>query len=223
MFNEELIQKIRAEIERRKKAIHSTLFNDEYNDLLSFLDTLQEQEVKPDELEKAAIKYCPDDAYPFASDIINKEVRKAFIAGWKAKEESEKPMNQDGLEEEMERFMSNLTEKKGVFPPLTRLGFKAVARHFAKWGAEHRGSSEIQNELEEAAMNYIAPIENEDGLKVINFSGQDIKDAFIAGAEWKDRSINWIRDLVKAAIKKPEEAQGILARIDRMLNKEDEK
>lgn len=40
-------------------------------------------------------------------------------------------------------------------------------------------------ELEEAAMNHIAPIENEDGLKVINFSGQDIKDAFKAGAEWQ--------------------------------------
>lgn len=44
-------------------------------------------------------------------------------------------------------------------------------------------SSEIPKDLEEAAENYIAPIENEDGLKVINFSGQDIKDAFIAG--WK--------------------------------------
>ncbi|MBO7322121.1 MAG: hypothetical protein J6U51_00860 [Bacteroidales bacterium] len=38
-----IIEQIRAEIERRKKALHSTLFNDEYNDLLSFLDTLEEQ------------------------------------------------------------------------------------------------------------------------------------------------------------------------------------
>lgn len=43
----------------------------------------------------------------------------------------------------------------------------------------------VNEDLEEAAMNYIAPIENEDGLKVINFSGQDIKEAFIAGAEWQ--------------------------------------
>lgn len=42
----------------------------------------------------------------------------------------------------------------------------------------------VSDDLEEAAMNYIAPIENEDGLKVINFSGRDIKDAFIAGAKW---------------------------------------
>ena len=49
----------------------------------------------------------------------------------------------------------------------------------------------VCEELEEAAMNYIAPIENEDGLRIINFSGQDIKDAFIAGAKWqyqKDRA-----------------------------------
>lgn len=47
------------------------------------------------------------------------------------------------------------------------------------------GEQEPEVDLEEAAMNYIASIENEDGLKVINFSGRDIKDAFIAGAEWQ--------------------------------------
>ena len=53
-------------------------------------------------------------------------------------EKSEKPINPvcEELEEEMERFMSNLTEKKGVFPPLTRLGFRAIARHFAQWQKE---------------------------------------------------------------------------------------
>lgn len=54
----------------------------------------------------------------------------------------------------------------------------------------------IPNDLEEAAMNYIAPIENEDGLKVINFSGQDIKDAFIAGAKF-DR-----QQMMKEAVEK---------------------
>lgn len=34
-------------------------------------------------IEEKAIAYCPDDAYPFGPDIINKEVRKAFIAGYK--------------------------------------------------------------------------------------------------------------------------------------------
>lgn len=39
--------------------------------------------------------------------------------------------------------------------------------------------------LDEAAENYIAPIENDAGLDFINFSGRDIRDAFIAGAEWQ--------------------------------------
>lgn len=52
------------------------------------------------------------------------------------------------------------------------------------------------NKLAEAAMNYIAPIENEDGLNVINFSGRDIKDAFIAGAEWQKKQIPMPEDTV---------------------------
>lgn len=47
-----------------------------------------------------------------------------------------------------------------------------------------------QTSLEKAAENYIAPIENDEGLDYINFNGQEIKDAFKAGAEWqyqKDR------------------------------------
>lgn len=55
--------------------------------------------------------------------------------------------------------------------------------------------------LGEAAMNYIAPIENEEGLKVINFSGRDIKDAFIAGAEWGEKNA------YKAVMKKADEVR----------------
>ena len=48
----------------------------------------------------------------------------------------------------------------------------------------------VSDDLEEAAENYIAPIENEEGLDVINFSGRDIMDAFKAGAEWqKEQSV----------------------------------
>jgi hypothetical protein len=38
-------------------------------------------------IEEKAKEYCPDDAYPFGPDIINKEVRKAFIAGAKWQKE----------------------------------------------------------------------------------------------------------------------------------------
>lgn len=37
-------------------------------------------------IEEKAKEYCPDDAYPFGPDIINKEVRKAFIAGYETAE-----------------------------------------------------------------------------------------------------------------------------------------
>ena len=58
----------------------------------------------------------------------------------------------------------------------------------------------VCGDLEEAVTNYIAPIENEDGLRVINFSGQDIKDAFIAGANWqKEQDKEWLNsELIKA-------------------------
>ena len=47
-----------------------------------------------------------------------------------------------------------------------------------------------------------------------------IGEAFLAGIEWHDRSLNWIRDLVRAGIKKPEEAVDILKRIDVLLNED---
>lgn len=49
--------------------------------------------------------------------------------------------------------------------------FDSIARHFAKWGVEHR-----------------------------------------------DRFLNWIRDLIKKGIEKPEEALNILKRIDTLIN-----
>lgn len=59
-----------------------------------------------------------------------------------------------------------------------------MLRWYKEMGYVTLNKQEPDVDLEEAAMNYIAPIENEDGLKVINFSGRDIKDAFIAGAKW---------------------------------------
>lgn len=43
----------------------------------------------------------------------------------------------------------------------------------------------LPSDVDEAAENYIAPIENDEGLDYINFNGRDIKDAFKAGAEWQ--------------------------------------
>ena len=54
-----------------------------------------------------------------------------------------------------------------------------------KYIDEVRGR-EPDKSLEKAAENYIAPIENDEGLDYINFNGRDIKDAFIAGAKWQE-------------------------------------
>ena len=87
----------------------------------------------------------------------------------------------EGFSDEFDRyFLPKNREKKG------RWGFAdiyALARHFYELGQQSK--PKMSEDVEEEAMNYIAPIENEDGLKVINFSGQDIKDAFIAGASWQ--------------------------------------
>ena len=42
------VEKLKAEIERRKKAIHSTMFNDEYDDLLNFVHSLRQEQPMPD-------------------------------------------------------------------------------------------------------------------------------------------------------------------------------
>lgn len=60
--------KLKTEIERRKKAIHATIFNDEYNDLLAWLDSLQEEQPS-EELEKyasrAGFDYVDDIEYKY--------------------------------------------------------------------------------------------------------------------------------------------------------------
>lgn len=59
-----------------------------------------------------------------------------------------------------------------------RVGFIAGAR----W--RDAQIPKLPDGLEEAAENYIAPIENDEGLDYINFNGRDLMDAFKAGAEW---------------------------------------
>ena len=42
-------------------------------------------------------------------------------------------------------------------------------------------------------------------------------DDFKAGAEWRDRQLNWARDLVQAGIDKPKEAVSILKRLKELI------
>lgn len=42
----------------------------------------------------------------------------------------------DDLEEEINEYISILTERNGNFPKLTRLGFRTIAHHFSNWQKE---------------------------------------------------------------------------------------
>ena len=153
MTNAELIQTIRSEIERLKKeeltrnsigVITGSAFFVSANEILSFLSTLESERPEP---------YNPvyDEAY------LNEKIKKA-TESWKGvdvdamladcrgydEENSEKPMNQEGLEEEIheynkERFDEYFPEQDGDF--ISEVDFMTcldrVAEHFAQWGAEH--------------------------------------------------------------------------------------
>lgn len=79
---------------------------------------------------------------------------KAILSFLSTLEKSETPMNLDGLDEEIQRFLSNATkmdkgEWKGKYP-ISEMGFGVVARHFYELGKQS-GDLEIPNDLEEAA------------------------------------------------------------------------
>ena len=137
MTNAELIAKFKAEIERRMKELRGqeqdfleqdchTLVEDarlrigELNQLLSFLDTLEKSE-KP--IIHTTVTALDNNLNPI--EITT----------------DEKPMNQDELGEEIQRFLSNATkmdkgEWKGKYS-ISKMGFSVVAHYFAQWGAEH--------------------------------------------------------------------------------------
>lgn len=101
-------------------------------------------------IKEKAIAYCPDDAYPFAPAILNKIVRKAFIAGWKANEESEKPMNPSehrdpcglrgpsGVDGDKNWYLldQEIIDWCGKFRPSIREAIQSTAYHFADWQKE---------------------------------------------------------------------------------------
>ena len=101
--------------------------------------------------------------------------------------ESEKPM-QDGLEEEIGSYMSNkwkfgciIPITPVVLPNFTTEDLKECAHNFAQWGAEHAsGSSEIPNDLEEAAKHHSEQYRPHWPNQV-----RPAYDSFIAGAKWQ--------------------------------------
>lgn len=105
MTNAELIQKIRAEIERRIEIL---------------ADVSLKQQKKGDE--------------EMSNYYHGKAVALEELLSFLDTLESEKPMNQEELEKELDRYLH------GEFQQTAGGNFNnylQVARHFAKWGAEH--------------------------------------------------------------------------------------
>ena len=96
-------------------------------------------------------------------------------------------MNQD-LEKELARYyLKDLCgSEKDEIPeatlhhnfPIMWDDLRDIARHFAKWGADHRGSSETPIDLKEAVDEYIYKAANTPGDDWIT---DDIRNAYIAG------------------------------------------
>lgn len=93
----------------------------------------------------------------------------------------------EGLEEEIETFTSRFCVDRGSVQIV-----EEIARHFAKWGAEHRGSSEISKDLEDASLVYglsvpceYPPVIDAEGGEHPVFDLTAVEDAFIAGAKWQ--------------------------------------
>ena len=133
--------------------------------------------------------------------------------------ESEKPMNQKELEEEIQRFLSNATkmdkgEWKGKYP-ISEMGFGVVARHFYDLGcrrtAEKYDDIEYNRQKAEerlADARKTSPSDLEEAARRYGFeeyrrrcNGGEYgtsEDAFIAGAKWHKEQM--MKEAVEAHI-----------------------
>ena len=150
MTNTEIIQAIKAEIERRKGYISVTHFAEE---LLSFLSTLEsEKPMNLDELMKEAQRYYFDNFEYLSSDQPTLSILTniaSHFAEWGAEHNSSSEIPKD-LEEAAEDFVWEVMEndEDGIsdlcrkLRPTSKISdfYDALAEFFiagAKWQAEH--------------------------------------------------------------------------------------
>lgn len=111
MTNAELLAKIKAEIERRLKYTHDWL--------------------RGDEKRHSNQTFVSKNYYKMKGDERTLDALLSFLDTL----ESEKPINQDELEKEIDRYFFPLHPVDIQEEPFTQMD--KCARHFAKWGAEH--------------------------------------------------------------------------------------
>lgn len=152
--------------------------------LLSFLDTLQEQPVDLDNktiMEEIRKLGCYPSEFDVArrfyelgkqskqtewtekdKSILNNIVAYKYLnvddLEWLKdipnRIQQSKPTTAEGLEEEIKRWLKEGEITDTRYDDYNDNDIESTARHFAQWGAEHRGSSEIPKDLEEAAKKY---------------------------------------------------------------------
>lgn len=183
----EVIEKVKAEVNRQKSYYY--YINNSYNkkavrvcnNLLSVLGYLEKEEKSKNstDQEQPVKTNIVEDLKHYLSTTPKEQIKK----DWESLKEWDKigpsvseflRWNQPvckGLEEEIKRFQKEIWDHDTTLSD--------VARHFAQWGAKHRGSSEIPKDLKETAENYAELLPQ--GRVGKKYSAID----FIAGAKYQ--------------------------------------
>lgn len=134
MTQTELLNTIRAEIERRKETLvncNTHFFKGRlsaYEDILAFLDTLSEQE--PEQPVKNPCSFYSEGYGCEISPMKNCIGCEHNRWGWGTKVAKKQPASEE-LEEEIKRY------GKEEMPVVLVSDLNDIARHFAEWGAKH--------------------------------------------------------------------------------------
>ena len=215
-----LIERIKAEVERLKGQNNcgTSEFIEAkgvaYNQILSFLSTLQEQPVKDfpttdEEMQHFLATHKPvqvPEKYKTADWIFKEQpvwekeaviycydnglnlsprVAKDFARHFYELGRQSKPKVCEGLEDEICKYFTKHPVKDLTNWPT----LKNVALHFAKWGAEHaRKETPVSDDLVEAAVNIADALLSKPKDYVLSAKADywnGAHDGIIAGAKWK--------------------------------------
>ena len=216
MANKELLETIRKEIINRIDKRHlSEQAKKELVSILAKLSDLEKEEKPIEGLEEELVKYIGYPEENLDGKWKKKEVEEIARHFYELGRQS-KPTTAEGLEDEFIRYIHEKDAEVSERGESTyaQEDLEDIARHFAKWGAEHRGCLEIPNDLEEAAeisfdearaltedyLNFLAKGLKENHPRPIgpHWFCKYAKNRFIAGAKWQKEQM--MREAVEAKI-----------------------
>ncbi len=179
MTAQEIIARLKAEVNKLPEK-YKGMYK-QFGNSLGFIDGLDEVKKILSDLEKECEDFptTDEEMAKFLATHPKAELPERYKTPDWMFEKSEKPS--EGLEEEIREFVEQewdgLHDNDGN-PLYTADCLEYIARHFAQWGAEHRGSSEIPNDIGEAAMCF-----SKNASDGHNY--RDLRVGFIAGAKWQ--------------------------------------